>query len=110
MKLEEFYNELIDVSDKWFPIGRLLGIDENNLKSFESECSDENARLEKCLNVWLETTSDCSWESLVSALEDSSVDKLKLAEKLREKYCPLFTQKGALNSYCYNNMYTNRVT
>ena len=97
MKLEEFYNELIDVSDKWFPIGRLLGIDDNNLKSFESECSDENVRLEKCLNVWLETTSDCSWESLVSALEDSSVDKLILAEKLREKYCPHFTQKGVLN-------------
>ena len=92
--METFYSDLSDASNKWFPIGRQLGVDDSKLKSLESKYGDENSLLKETLGIWLDTTSDCSWESLVSALEDPSVDKHELAEKLRGKHCPHLTQKS----------------
>lgn len=92
-----FYMELVNVSDKWFRIGRQLGINIGELNAFKSEYrEDKNALLKKCLDVWLETTSDCTWEALISALEDSTVDEPKLTERLRRKHTRHSTQKGCL--------------
>lgn len=88
--LGDVYEELFDVSKKWYDIGLQLNLRPGVLDAIESDhyFDSVNTCLRKMLHQWLKTTiPPPTWEVLASALERRTVGELQLAQQLREKYC-----------------------
>ena len=88
---------------KWFRIGIQLGIKGSKLETFEHNHHSSTFRcLTATVSYWLEgnTNVPISWESVVTVLNDRSVDESGLAKQIQEKYCP---KKGTLTAYTVAN-------
>ena len=83
---------------KWFQIGIQFGITGNKLKTFEANYSSTYRYLMETVSYWLNgnTNVPVSWESVVTVLNDPSVDESGIAKQIQEKYC---SKKGILLSH-----------
>ena len=91
---------------KWFRIGIQLGIKGSKLKTYEENYSSTYRCLMETTSYWLggNTNVPVSWESVVTVLNDPSVDESGIAKQIQEKYC---SEKGnfydpqLFTAYCY---------
>ena len=80
---------------KWFRIGIQLGIKGSKLKTFEENYSSTYRCLIETVSYWLDgnTNVPVSWESVVTVLNNPSVDESGIAKQIQEKYC---SKKGII--------------
>ena len=80
--------ELRPVSHMWYSLGVQLQIPVGTLKRIESDYHNKATRcLLEMLTVWLQCANPSpTWSVLIVALK--SVDERRLAQQLRDKYCP----------------------
>ena len=88
LNLRVVCNELGRAAHKWFKIGIQLGIPYETLKKFEEEEDPFSA----VMDHWLKGTSadvaiPVSWHSLMGVMKGDAVNELRLATKIRKKYC-----------------------
>ena len=71
-------------------MGIQLGIKGSKLKTFEENYSSTFRCLMETVSYWSDgnTNVPVSWESVVTVLNDRSVDESGLAKQIQEKYCP----------------------
>ena len=89
LKLKTLLNELCPVRVNWYNIGLQLDIPHTTLDCFKQNYSDQSDLMREVLKYWLDTAVDPppAWETIVTALRSSIVDKKKVAEQLELKYC-----------------------
>ena len=68
-------------------IGIQLGVPFNKLKSFKMLPNDEN--FSSIIDYWLEGNTDVevTWNSIVTVLKSDSVDEVRLANRIHQKFC-----------------------
>ena len=74
---------------KWLQIGIQFGIKRDKLKTFEENYSSTFRCLMETVSYWLNgnTNIPVSWESVLTVLNDPSVDESGIAKQIQEKYC-----------------------
>ena len=82
--LAQIIEVIHDAVDKWHNIGIQLGL--HDLKSIESNYSQQNDRLREMICKWLQNKA-ASWKKMVAALKSRTVGEAYLAERLEEQYC-----------------------
>ena len=86
LNLRNLMESLHPVRNKWFLIGVLLNVSATVLMKIEYEHhGDRNKMLVETLVVWLEGTTDITWQSIVAVLE--SLDENVLAANIEQLYC-----------------------
>ena len=73
--------------DKWYQIGVQLGVSEANLRQIEANYHTVDRCFSEMISFWLSgnTQVAVTWMSLIEGLESPLVNKVGLANKLREK-------------------------
>ena len=86
-------SELAALEIKWLQIGIQFGIKGSKLKIFEENYSSTYRCMMETVSYWLDgnTNVPVSWESVVTVLNDPSVDESGIAKQIQEKYC---SEKG----------------
>ena len=80
-------NELIDISHKWFIIGRQLRIPITTLNNIQKLNKTDNELCLMCMcEQWLQIQSNPKWATVVDALESRLINEGTLAHTIREKY------------------------
>ena len=89
LTLKTLHNELHPVRASWYNIGLQLDIPHTTLDCFKQNYSDQSDLMREVLKHWLDTAVDPppAWEAVVTALNSPTVDKKKLADQLKSKYC-----------------------
>ena len=94
-------NELLEISHKWFNIGRKLDISMETLNTIRrlNKTDNELCLMNMC-ERWLRTESNPTWTTIVAVLENRLIDERALARTIKEKYScidanysPVLTQK-----------------
>ena len=87
--LKALLNALHPVRASWYNIGLQLDIPHTTLDCFKQNYSDQSDLMREVLKCWLDTAVDPppAWEAVVTALNSPTVDKKKLADQLKSKYC-----------------------
>ena len=87
--MKTLHNELYPVRASWYNIGLQLDIPHTTLDCFKQNYSDQSDLMREVLKHWLDTAVDPppAWEVVVTALNSPTVDKKKLADQLKSKYC-----------------------
>ena len=82
----DVFKLLKDKSTEWNKIGRALKIPPNERKKFESPGKDDDDRLEKVINCWLqmESYTPFTWSGLLTLLKSDELKYLDVARKLEE--------------------------
>jgi hypothetical protein len=76
----------LDAQPKWFHLGLALGIEETKLLTFERDFQNVEQRFTAVLSVWLHmSSSQRSWERLVTALKQPTVGLADLAKGIEER-------------------------
>ena len=87
IKLMDVYEELIDISHKWFDLGLRLELEEGKLEAIElaNHNKPQNC-LRAVLSMWLKQDSRHTWQFLCAALRSKTVGENKLANTIEAKY------------------------
>ncbi|XP_064392141.1 uncharacterized protein LOC135339799 isoform X2 [Halichondria panicea] len=87
LKLKDVYTALYDATDKWFNMGLQLNVDPNDLKRILNEGTLQNntERLREMLTARLDQ-GDLTWDQITEALENPTVGKKVIADKITKKY------------------------
>ena len=73
---------------KWYNIGMMLRLKFNRLDAIKEQYSNPSDCLRETLKIWLKIyPSHPTWSNIVDALRSSTVDEIKLASELEQKYC-----------------------
>ena len=85
--LKNVYEDLIDISHKWYDLGLQLELMEGTLETIKSD-NPENSQhcLRKMLSTWLKIGPKPSWQTLCAALCSRTVGAEILAGDLEVKY------------------------
>jgi len=99
--LKTLHNALHPVRASWYNIGLQLDIPHTTLDCFKQDYSDQSDLMREVLKHWLDTAVDPppTWEAVVTALNSPTVDKKKLADQLKSKYCVAEQFIEVTNSY-----------
>ena len=74
-------------SRKWHDLGLLLGISQSTLETIGKDHGDAQSSFIKVISVWLSAPS-ASWEVLVGALRNPSVELSVIAEQIQSELEP----------------------
>ena len=90
--LGQVFEELHDVSPKWYKIALQLKVSPTCLDTIKKDESDSSDKLLEMLKAWLKkglkkNKPKPTWAALVEALKSRSVGEDKEASRLEEKYC-----------------------
>ena len=86
-------NELYEVRAKWYDVGVQLRMTTHDLDAIQTQYQNSpdmpNVCLRQMLSVWLtkEVPSPPTWQRVVEALSSPTVDKPRLAQRIRQTYC-----------------------
>ena len=73
---------------KWYNIGMMLRLKFDRLDAIKEQYSNPSDCLRETLKIWLKIyPSHPTWSNIVDALRSSTVDEIKLASELEQKYC-----------------------
>ena len=84
-KLNELALELKDLT--WAEVISIviqLNVEFSTLQNFAEQHSDNNVRVLRAINFWLQRDTNASWKKVVKALK--SIEKNVLAQKIEDKY------------------------
>lgn len=81
------FDELREALSKWYALGIVLGIRPSTLESIQVDHQTSILCLIEMLQVWLKTSPQPTWETIVEALKDPTVGNNRLAAKIEAKYC-----------------------
>lgn len=70
---------------KWYHLGLQLDLHDFKLQEIEVDVKDNNDRLRKMFQTWLENCVNPSWKDVVKALE--KIGDKSLAAKLEKQFC-----------------------
>ena len=74
-----------DINNKWDDIGLALSIPQNVIDDLKRGQDNNNIKLFKVINQWIETMpSPVTWETVISALEGPIVSNKKKADDIRQ--------------------------
>ena len=76
-------SKLCSVFHKWYVLGIELEIDQEELEKLEEKYSDDHMRAIKMFGIWLRTSNDPTYHTLIKALID--IGKKNTAESLCQK-------------------------
>ena len=80
-------SELLEISHKWYNMGRILDIPETTLNNIlQLNKTDDELCLMNMCEQWLRTESNPSWSTIVAVLESRLIDEPVLAHTIKEKY------------------------
>ena len=80
--INEIFCILLSVLEKWYEIGKELGVQEEILVRIKTQCTDPVDCLHKVLMEWLESASSPpTWNVLADALCSCNVNEEALAKK-----------------------------
>lgn len=85
LSVEKLSSELTAVVADWWMLGSRLGLKQWQLKAFERDHPSSKERLDACLDAWLQSKTDASWNDVVAALKEMGDNAL--AMKLEERLC-----------------------
>ena len=87
IKLMDVYEELIDISHKWFDLGLRLELEEGKLETIElANPNNPQHCLREMLSTWLKQDSRRTWQFLCAALCSKTVGENNLANTIEAKY------------------------
>ena len=87
--LDLLLEELVNVHERWYPLGLQLKVSTAVLDRIRAQFSDVRDQLRETLKAWLTTSDNTSWKALTDALKSRSVNVSRMAEYLESKYCPM---------------------
>lgn len=76
----------------WSSLGDQLGLPDWEKRVIEQSSSDEQRRLMKVLDWWINSDSNVTWTRLAAALEKMHLYKLK--DRILWRYCPVRSSGG----------------
>ena len=81
--------ELFKACTKWYDIGLALKVPVNTLDSIklDGQLCNHSEKLRETLKIWLNTTTDPSWQDIVGVLKRPVVGEPKLASDIEARYC-----------------------
>ncbi len=85
--------ELCGVCADWENIGLGLGLEAGTLDAIKGPFKKPQDCLRDMLKEWLNTSPDCSWQSVIRALRSPIVRQNTLASHLETKHC---NQEGSV--------------
>ena len=77
------------MSAKWYNLGLQLNVRTGTLDKIKTEFPDPNDQLREMLKVWLNSSDNPTWKTLIDGLRSRIVGASQLAGDLETKYCPL---------------------
>lgn len=83
LNLKNFTNELQSVVD-WHTLGVNLNLKSHKLSGIEEEYSKLTRRKSEMLSLWLQNTTNPSWEIIVQALH--LMEAHSVADRIQRKY------------------------
>jgi len=87
--LKELHNAVVPkVANKWYELGIQLLNPSQISKLDEILSSYSTAHHQGCiemLNLWLQTTPEASWENLIQALKQPSLELLSIANEVEKE-------------------------
>ena len=81
--------EVLDVSAQWYNLGLQLNVRTGTLNKIRTQFPDPNDQLREMLKVWLNTSDNPTWKTLIDGLRSRIVGARQLAGDLETKYCPV---------------------
>ena len=82
-------DELVNVHERWYPLGLQLKVSAKMLDRIEAQFSDSRERLQEMLKTWLTISDNPSWKTVTDALRSQSVSRNQIADYLETKYCSM---------------------
>ena len=79
--------ELFDVHDKSEDLGILLGLKKSTVTSIHAKFCRPIKRFREVLLAFLQQTEQPTWEVIVEALKDPSINNSRLAESIEKRFC-----------------------
>ena len=70
---------------KWYRLGLQLNLDSFKLQEIEVDVKDNEDRLRKMFQAWLENCVNPSWKDVVKALKE--IGERKLGAELEKQFC-----------------------
>ena len=77
----------MDVDTQWYYLGLQLKVSPETLDTIRENALYSRDLLLEMLKVWLTSSDNTSWKTLIDALRSRSVGKSQLAADLQKKYC-----------------------
>ena len=77
------------MSAKWYNLGLQLNVRTGTLEKIRTQFPDPNDQLREMLMVWLNTSNNPTWKTLIDGLRSRIVGASQLAGDLETKCCPL---------------------
>ena len=84
--LAQVMEEVLDVSAQWYNLGLQLKVRIGTLDSITAQFADPKRQLLEMLRIWLTTSENTSWKTLIDALRSRAVGTSQLANVLEKKY------------------------
>lgn len=92
------------VSDKWYEIGVLLGVPDNELDGLSTGNMSNTVKLSKVLQKWIKMRKNpVKWESVIAVVEGPVVQNRDLGLKIRQ-----FLEQPDIVSY-YRSSYAKKM-
>lgn len=83
--IPDVLRELSEITN-WFQLGLALNLKYSTLSSIETDKKTVDERKREMVRSWLQQKDGCSWQALVTALEDRLVKRHDVAEQIKQKY------------------------
>lgn len=77
----------------------VVGVEQRTLNNIDADHRDGLNRVPGYLQAWLDRNEDPSWAAIIEALRSKRLNKIVLAEKLTEKFCPDLDKTSSSSSY-----------
>ena len=78
---------MLDAATKWQNFGLSLHVHTNTLERIAHQFDDQRDQLRETLKDWLKNATEPTWQDIVKALKNRTVEHAYLAKKIEDKYC-----------------------
>ena len=85
--LATVFNDTFPCRAKWYNLGLQLRVDVGTLDSIKAQYDDPGDRLREVMKTWLTTNKNPTWSAIVEALKTPTINNIRLAGYLQQKYC-----------------------
>ena len=76
---------LFGIRHKWYDIGLSLQVRRNVLDEIKQSEDNDETKLEKVINIWEETSSSTTWETMITAVESPVINNKEIANRIRHR-------------------------
>ena len=84
--IPDVLRELSEITNDWFNLGLVLNLEDSTLRRIVTDNKTVDERKREMVRSWLQQKDGCSWQALVTALEDRLVKRRDVAEQIKQKY------------------------